>query len=211
MYRKAIAACALVVSSAAVHAQGADAKAGWYAGFDLGRSRLGLNGNDLDSAFANQGVGTSSSIDNTSTSYGLTGGYRFNSNFAVEAGLTRLGEFDYSAPAAGDTISGKYKANALSLAAVGIYPLGQAWSLYGKLGAARTNVDLDASSATGATPVSNESHSGTGWLVGAGLTYDFAQNYYAKAGWDRYADVGDAAITGKGPIDLYTVGVGIRF
>lgn len=209
MYRKAIVAFAIAASSAAVHAQSAD-KAGWYAGIDLGRSRLGMSGSDLDGAFANQGLGTSSSIDRSGTAYGINGGYRFNQNFAVEAGLARLGDFDYSSSTGSDTLSGHYKANALSLAAVGIYPLGTSWSLYGKAGLAHTKVDLDASSASGATAVSNESHSGTGFLVGAGLTYDFARNYFAKAGWDRYSHVGDSS-TGEGPIDLYMVGVGMRF
>ena len=65
MYRKAIAAFALVVSSG-VHAQSAD-KAGWYAGLDLGRSRLGISGADIDGALANQGVGGSSSVDRSDT------------------------------------------------------------------------------------------------------------------------------------------------
>ncbi|TMH30433.1 MAG: hypothetical protein E6H63_05105, partial [Betaproteobacteria bacterium] len=113
MYRKAIAAFALVVSSG-VHAQSAD-KAGWYAGVDLGRSRLGVNGSDVDGALANQGVAGSSSIDNTGTAYGVNGGYRFNRYFALEGAYERLGSFDYSSNTGSDTISGKFKANALSL------------------------------------------------------------------------------------------------
>ena len=208
MYRKAIAAFALVVSSG-VHAQSAD-KAGWYAGIDLGRSRLGMNGSDVDGALANQGVAGSSSIDNTGTAYGVNGGYRFNRYFALEGAYERLGSFDYSSNTGSDTISGKFKANALSLSGVGIYPLSPAWSVYGKAGLARTGATLEASSASGATPIDNSSHTGTGLLVGAGVTYDFDRAFYAKADWDRYAKVGDDS-TGSGPIDLYMVGVGMRF
>jgi OOP family OmpA-OmpF porin len=209
MYRKAIAAFALVASAAGAYAQSAD-KSGWYAGFDLGKSRLGAQGSDLDSAFANQGIGTSTSIDRSSTAYGMSGGYQFNQNFAVEAALARLGDWSYSASAGSDTIGGKYKINAYSLSAVGLYPLTPAWSLYGKAGVAETKVDLSASSASGLTPVSDESKSRAGLLVGAGVKYDIDRTYYARAGWDRYANVGDST-TGKGPVDLYSVGFGIRF
>ena len=47
MYKKAIAAAAFVFTSAAVHAQSADPKSGFYAGLDLGRSRLGVNADDI--------------------------------------------------------------------------------------------------------------------------------------------------------------------
>ncbi|HYL22898.1 MAG TPA: porin family protein [Burkholderiales bacterium] len=209
MYRKAIAAFAFIVSSGVVHAQSAD-KAGWYAGLDLGRSRLGMNGGDVDGALANQGIASATSLDQTDTAFGVNGGYRFNRYFALEGAYARLGSFDYSAPTGTDTIDGKFKASALSLAGVGIYPLSAQWSLYGKAGLARTDAKLEASSESGATPTENTSHTGTGLLVGAGVTYDFDGGFFAKAGWDRYSKVGDST-TGSGPIDLYLLGVGMRF
>ena len=209
MNKKAIAAFVLTLSSGLAAAQSAD-KAGWYAGLDLGRSRLGMSGADIDGALANQGVGGSSSVDRSDTGFGINGGYRFNRNFAVEAGWARLGDFSYSSNTGTDTIDGKFKANALSLAGLGIYPLTPNWSVYGKAGLARTSVDLEASSETGATAVSNQSHAGVGWLLGAGLTYDFSGGVFTKLGWDHYASVGDAA-TGQSAIDMYSLGVGMRF
>src|SRR5438132_269746 len=73
------------------------------------------------------------------------------------------------------------------------------------------SVDLEASSASGATAVSNQSHAGMGWLIGAGATYDFAGGLFTKLGWDHYASVGDGASTGQGSIDMYSLGVGMRF
>src|SRR5438874_603857 len=112
MYRKAIAAAAFVLSSGVVHAQSAD-KAGWYAGLDVGRSRLGMSGADVDGAFANQGIASSTSLDQADTSYGVNAGYRFNPYFALEAAYQRLGSFDYGASTGSDTIDGKFKASAL--------------------------------------------------------------------------------------------------
>jgi len=114
-----------------------------------------------------------------------------------------------SSPAA-DTISGKYKAHALSLSGIGILPLRQSWSVYGKAGVARTKTDLEASSGTGAVAVGNASASRSGLLIGAGATYDFNRNVFARVGWDRYAQLGSDD-TGKGHADVYSIGVGYRF
>ena len=210
MYKKAIAAAAFVFTSAAVHAQSADPKAGFYAGLDLGRSRLGVNADDIGGALANQGVAATTSVDRTDTAFGVNAGYRFNSLLGVEAAYERLGRFDYSADTGTDTISGKFQANALSLSAVGFYPLAPQWSLYGKAGVTRTDAKLEAASENGTTAVDNSSHTGSGLLFGAGLTYDFDRSYFAKAGWDHYTKVGDGS-TGSGPIDVYLLGVGMRF
>jgi OOP family OmpA-OmpF porin len=210
MYKKAIVTLAAVLSSGLAQAQGLDGKAGWYAGLDIGRSRNGFGASDIDGALANQGVGGSSSVDDSGTAFGVNGGYRFNRNFAVEGALSRLGSFDYSSSTGADTVSGRFTANALSVAGVGIYPLTPAWSLYGKAGLALTDSQLEASSASGATALDNRSHTGTGLLFGAGVTYDFDRAYFAKAGWDHYAKVGDAS-TGSGSIDTYDLGVGLRF
>ena len=209
MYKKALAALAVVVSSGAAHAQSAD-KAGWYAGLDIGASRSGIKADEIGGALANQGAPGSVSADDSDTMYGINGGYRLNRNFAVEGALTRLGTFDYSSTMPGDTVSGKFRANAASLAGVGIWPVTNAFSIYGKAGLAVTDAKLEAASATGATALNNVSHTGTGLLVGAGATYDFAGGYFAKAGWDHYAHVGDAS-TGTGDINAYLVGVGMRF
>ncbi|HXM81551.1 MAG TPA: porin family protein [Burkholderiales bacterium] len=216
MYKKAIiavTATALVVGAGIARAQSVDGKPAWYGGIDLGRSRLGLGGGDFDNALARQGIGASSSNDRSDTSFGFNVGHLVNRNFAIEGAYTRLGDFDYSAAAsspAADTITGKYKARALSLSGVGILPLQQNWSVYGKAGLARTKTELNSSSATGALAVGNSSDSRTGLLIGAGATYDISRNVFAKAGWDRYADIGSDA-TGKGHADVYSVGVGYRF
>src|SRR6267378_1831501 len=100
--------------------------------------------------------------------------------------------------------------NALANQGIGILPLRQSWSVYGKAGVARTTTDLEASSDTGAVAVGNASASRTGLLIGAGAMYDFNRNVFARAGWDRYAQIGSDD-TGKGHADVYSIGVGYRF
>ena len=211
MIRKSIAILSVALSTGLGTAYAADSKAGWYAGLDLGRSRLGMSGSDVDGALANQGVFGSSSIDQSDTSYGINGGFRFNRYFAAEAAWERLGSFSYSSNTGSDTIDGKFKASALSLAGVGSYPLSENWSIYGKAGLARTSAKLEESSENGTTAVSDASHDRIGGLIGAGLTYDFEGGVFTKLGWDHYTRVGDSASTGETSINTYSIGVGMRF
>ena len=83
MKNKLILAAALAITSSAAFAQSGE-RDGWYAGLDLGYSRLGTSGSDIDGALSNQGVAGSTSIDQSDKSYGVTGGYRFSRNFAAE-------------------------------------------------------------------------------------------------------------------------------
>ena len=180
MFRKLIVTAALTLGSTMVRAQ----ETAWYGGLDLGGSHL--SGLDLGS------------LDRNDTAFGFDLGYRVNRNFALEGAYTNLGKFHYSASA----IDGDYRATALSLAAVGIMPLQANWSLYGKAGLAHSEAKINAPA--------DASDSGNGVLLGAGVMYDINRNVYAKAGWDRYANVGGDA-TGKADIDVYTLGVGYRF
>lgn len=211
MIKKSIAALSFALSTGFATAHAAEPAAGWYAGLDLGRSRLGMSGSDVDGALANQGVAGSSSIDQSDASYGINGGYRFNRYLAAEAAWENLGSFSYNSNTGSDIIDGKFKASALSLTGVGSYPLSAGFSIYGKAGLARTSAKLEAGSENGTTGVSDQSHDRIGGLLGAGVTYDFDGGVFTKLGWDHYAKVGDAASTGETSINTYSIGVGMRF
>src|SRR5262245_52671377 len=93
---------------------------GWYGGLDLGRTRLNLKGSDIDGTLANHGIGASSSNDRSGASLGLNLGYRFNSNFGLEGGYANLGNYSWKSVTATpgvDALTGKYRADAWSLAA----------------------------------------------------------------------------------------------
>ena len=165
------AALALSLGTGLAHAQSSDS-AGWYGGIDVGHSRLDADGLS----------------DDTGTALGIDGGYRVNRNFAVEAGYEHLGNFSPS-----------YQARALSLSGVGILPLEHGFSVYGKLGVARTQADVVGASDHLYTPV-----------VGAGVYYDVAPRVFLKAGLDHYDKVGGAEIS-EGSANVYALGVGLRF
>jgi len=216
MKRKAVlGAVAAALALAMAYAQAApDDKPGWCAGIDLTRSNLGLSTSGIDSALANQGIAGSTSISTQDTGVGLNLGYRFSRSFTLEGGYIDLGRYNYGTLVTGppsDTVQGVYKAHAFSISAVRILPMNQRWSLYGKAGLARISTDLGAASLTGATTLSNVSGSNYGWLLGVGATYDFAGNWFGKTGWDRYAHVGDPSGSGRRGINVFSLGMGVRF
>jgi len=205
----ALAALAVIGSTSGARAAGSDA--GWYGGIRLGRSVANVGSGDIDNAFSGQGLTTSSSFDRRDWTGSLFGGYRFNRNFALEGGLTRLGSFGYSstatAPAAG-AINGHYAAGGAELDAVGLLPLAERWTLYGKAGLIYADTRLDAS-ASGVS-ASDMHHWSTEPLLGIGASYDLTRNVAAQVEWDRYSGLGDSS-TGSGGINQYTVGLVYRF
>jgi opacity protein-like surface antigen len=207
----AIGAAAALLLSGAAFAQSTPAPGipGWTLGVDVGQSK-GPGSGDINGSFGAQGA-TGTSVDDKDTAWGLNLGYRFHRNWGLEGGYRDFGKYGYSTSTPPGTISGEYKAQAWSLAGVGYLPLGDsAFSLYGKLGVARTDVDRNVNSAPPGMAVGSTSANKTGLMGGLGLQYDFSNRWFAKAGWDRYTRVGNES-TGKADLDVLSAGVGIRF
>lgn len=194
---------------ASAHAAG---DPGWYGGLDLGRSNQRLGGGQIDSALGQQGLTSSSSLDDHATTWGLFGGYQFNPYFALEGGYVNLGKFDYSStvssPAA-DTVSGHFGVQGIDAAAVGLLPFGEQWAAYGKAGLLYAKSTLDASS-SGAVMAGDADHWSASPLLGAGINYDLTRKVALRAEYDRYFRVGDSSV-GKGDIDALTARVVYRF
>ena len=111
MFKKIAVAAALIVASSA----GFAAQPGsFYAGADIGRTKI-------------------TDVDGRDTSFGGFVGYNFHPNFAVELGQRRLFERDYRWGNDGANV----RADQTSLSLVGSMPIGESFSVYGRLGAAR--------------------------------------------------------------------------
>lgn len=156
---------------------------GFYAGGGFGQAKAD------DFCSEARAVGFTSCDDKDRT-WKIFGGYRFHPNVAVEAGYADLGKF--KAGIGGATVSAKVKA--FELLAVPIYPFGNGFSVYGKLGLARWDVDA---SATGGFTASDE---GTDFTFGIGAQYDFTPNLGARVEWQRYTD-----------IDVNTIGISLVY
>jgi opacity protein-like surface antigen len=136
-----------------------------------------------DVAYSHANFGT----DNTATAYGAYAGLFATRAFAFELGYRELGEF------------GRIKTSALSLAGLWMIPMSERTAAYFKVGVAQTDAE--------AGPVSD---SRTAALVGIGAQVDLARALFGRLSWERYPKSGGSQ-TGEGAIDVFALGIGVRF
>lgn len=107
------------------------------------------------------GIG-SAKTDTREDSWKLFGGYQFNRTWGLELGYTDLGRYR------GADIE------TWSLAGTGTQPLGERWSVFGKLGAAANRPHFSGSSRR------------TDLLVGVGVGYTFTKNIGLNLEYEDY-------------------------
>jgi OOP family OmpA-OmpF porin len=176
--------------SAPVFAQ--QSKASWYAGGSFGQSKA----NDACDGASELGF----SCDDSDTAWKIIGGYQVNRNFALELGYTDLGEVS----ASGGGLNASIESSAWELVGLGILPLANRFSLFGKAGLFRSESDLNISG------IANESETNTGLTFGVGAMFDVTSNVSVRAEWQRYQDVGGGD-TGEADVDVMSVGALFRF
>jgi len=157
---------------------------GFYAGANLGVGMPNLktpNGVDKDS----QAVA------------GVLAGYKFNPYFAVEGQYTGIGKVT-------DNVHGSAKADALSLTAVGILPLNDAFDVYGKLGVAATSSKVSGISAY-------DDATRMGATYGLGAEYHFDKTVSMRVGWDHYKAEVDVNGGGSKSFDSNVTTVGVVY
>jgi OOP family OmpA-OmpF porin len=181
------AALALAAFSGSVQAQGwmrSSQELGFYVG-------AGVGGAEVRNLCSEASAAGFTSCDEKDRTWKVSAGYRFHRNIAIEAGYVDLGK--YSAGLGGTNV--RFDAKAFELLAVGIVPVTQAFSVYGKAGLARWDVDAAISGTT-----FRISENGTDFTFGVGAQYDFTQNLAGRLEWQRYTD-----------IDVNTLGVALLF
>lgn len=167
---------------------------GFYVGGHIGQAEA----KDACDGISGPGI----SCDDKDTAWRILGGYQFNRNLAIEGAYTDLGELTASAPG----ISGSAEANALELTGVGSFPLGNAFSVYGKAGIYRGEVDSRLSGFGGG----NGDESNTDFTFGAGVKFDMTQNVALRAEWQRYNDMGGDNVR-ETDVDVLSVGLQYKF
>ena len=188
--KKLLAAALLSVAVAPAFA----ADSGLYAGVDVGSGKIRLS---------NCGVGGcgSSSKDNDTVG-GVLLGYQYNKNLAVEAKYTGGGKW---VNAAG---TGDVKNDAFALVAVGIAPMTDSFSLYGKLGIASNQTKVSNTAVMGVQDTRR-----TAATYGVGAQYNATPTVGIRLGYDRYS--GKADITTGGSVDVdsdvWAIGVVFKF
>ena len=183
----------------------------WYMGGNIGQSRAKID----DARIISFLPGATISNDNKGNAFKLFGGYQFNRNFALEGGYFNLGQFGYTAttvpPALAATLNGKIKLQGLNLDAVGMLPLGDKFSVFGRLGLQYAQAK-DNFTSTGAAPKPvnpNPSKSALNYKAGVGAQYDFSQSLGMRVEAERYR-INDA-IGNTGDINMYSLGLVYHF
>ncbi len=197
--------CAVMSSPYAV----AGDDAGWIAGLNVGQSRAKIDDDRITSSLSGAGLGTTSiSNDSTDYAYKLFGGYQFNKNFALEAGFFDLGQFGYTATTSPlGTLSGNIRLKGVNLDLVGILPLADQFSVFGRLGMqyARAKDSFTTSGAVAALTNPDPSKDALNYKAGVGVQYDFTKSVGLRVEAESYR-VNDA-IGNLGNINLYSVGL----
>ncbi|MEX5746062.1 outer membrane beta-barrel protein [Massilia sp. X63] len=152
MFKKIAAATALVLASSAAFAAQPNT---FYAGADVGKTKV-------------------DDFSKRDTSVGAFVGYNLSQNFAVEGGYRRLGDYDIGVMSYGGAIdNGSVKVDQAHLSLVGSMPIGESFSLYGRLGVNRLEAKLSS-------PAYDSKESTTKALYGVGLSYAFTPAVSAR-------------------------------
>jgi len=203
------------VGFAAVSGQAAlAAESGWYGGLSIGQSKGWISHDRIATQVGVPVTGISFDDEDTDVGYKLLGGYKFNKHFAVEGGYFNLGQFGFTASyAPASSFTGSMKLQGVNLDALGILPLTEKFSAFGRLGVIYAEAK-DTFTGTGAgagvaASAPNPKKSDTNYKYGVGLQYDFTRALSMRGEWERYR-VNDA-VGNTGDIDMVSVGLVYMF
>src|SRR6266852_3402943 len=191
--RKFLSAALFALVAASTPALSQDA--GWYGGLGIGQSTF---------VGACDGISSPDSCQEKNTAWKIFGGYQFNRNFAGEFGYTDLGKTTASFVGFGSASIG---ARGFELSGVGMLPVSQQFSVYGRLGLFHWDVDFK----DGTGLAGSASASGTDLTYGLGASFSFTKNSALRLEWQKYQDVGDTNSTGSGDITVIGVGLAVKF
>ena len=132
------------------------AESGWYLGVGAGKSTIAID----DAGF-----------DESDTAYKIFGGYSFNKNFGLEAAYLDSG--NPSMPVGTATIDTGI--TALNFSLVGRIPIGESFALFGKLGFASYEWEVNAR--RNGSLLASESGSDSDMSYGLGASFTIAQRF----------------------------------
>lgn len=195
----------------------------WYVGLGVGYSYANIPEQTIDglnSSLLAAVPGAAFSVvskDKRSTDTKLFLGYDFNRYFAAEGGYAYLGKssvnMDFRAGLNSvGTFDLNYKMSAWFVDAVGMYPLGEKWSLVGRLGVSysRTSVNADGNPITLLASSNDKVDNSVQPKFGAGLDYHFSPAFTGRLEWERYK-MPDPLSDEKFNVDAATLSVLFHF
>ena len=209
---KALGLVVLVVSSTLTGPLAFAQDAGWYGGLNLGQSRSKIDDPRIINGLLVGGFSSATINDNNRDTGGkIFGGYQFNRYFAVEGGYFDLGKFGFTANTVPiGTLTGDIKIKGVNLDLVGMLPITDKFSAFGRLGVTRAEA-RDTFTGTGLVRLlrTTANQRETNAKYGLGLQYAFTDRLGMRAEVERYR-INDA-VGNNGDIDLASLGIVYRF
>ncbi len=131
------------------------------------------------------GLTTSASVDDKDTVWKLFGGYRKNANLAFEVAYADFGSFDTTTTVTAPFFAknnGEFKPTALLLDVVGILPLADKYEIFGKVGLAAWEIEVDISGTPGGVNLSpGFDDDGLDFHYGVGVAAHFTDTVTVRA------------------------------
>lgn len=190
------------------------AEGDFYVGAGFGQARYELSGSDIDRELVGLGFASSATtVDDNDSAWKVFAGYKIFENFAIEGGWVDLGKAETNTVTTGpaSTDLGEVEASGLFVDAVGLLPINKHFTVFGKVGVFRANVDARVTVLSGGSAAvvsaSDDSFEGK---FGVGASYDFTERFGVRLEYERYNNVGGDN-TGEGDIDLWMLGLYARF
>lgn len=159
---------------------------GFYGAFDVGQTNVSNTCNG----------GLTGACNDTSTALRLGGGYQFVPMWGTEVSYGTYGSASRSG------IAGDWQTSGWQASGTGTFPVWKAISVIGKVGLARTDYKLTASSRSSTT---------TNLAIGVGAQYIFSKDISFRTQYEDLGTVGDANTTGTTRLTLFSAGVIFRF
>lgn len=150
----------------------AEIQPGFYAGAGVGTAKLEIDGDEDIDAF-----------DADDTAFKVFGGYNFNQYFAVEAAYFDGGKPEESFRIS-QSLNGSVEFNTTGLIAsvLGRVPLGEVFSLYGKLGFA--SYDVEAKGRVNGDVIYEEEGSDDDVVYGLGAAFNLGSSFELRAEYE---------------------------
>jgi OOP family OmpA-OmpF porin len=189
--KKLFAAIAISMVGTAAMAQ----DTGWYVGGAFGQSKA--------KGFCDELAGLNVTCDDSDVAIKGIGGYQFSRNFALEMGLTTGGSAEVRG--SGGRLAVDFAV--LEGTAVGILPLSDKFSFFGKLGIYTSAVEWELRTTT---LNDEQKKTNSDFTYGIGVSFAVTPKLVLRGEYQRYNDV-DAGDIGKGNVDIMSLGMVYRF
>jgi OmpA-OmpF porin, OOP family len=200
---------ALITALALVAGSAVAADSGFYVGAGVGYGKINVNNDKIDNAI-DAGLSstafavTKSSVSQGATPYSLTVGYKWMKYFATEISYIDLGNANYRSTISDGEVSGRVKgqwdAKGWPVSVLGIWPIDDAWSVFGRVGLFMGDVKLtykavDSNGAlicTQSTCARNHnSDNSTQFIGGVGTDFNFLDTWTARLEWQAMPSLGN--------------------